>query len=212
MTPPPSFRQLIGVPPSTVSITNKSTALVVIDAQNTYDGKTGSPLGITSGLEQSQKVIGDLANRFRKADAPIFWIQHTAGSGAPVFNPDNATFDFIGDVRPEKVGGGSKEFVVVKTAPSSFTKTDLEDQLKANDIKQVVLTGYMAHVCVTGTARSAFELGYDVVIVRDGVGDRDIPASDGSGGTVKGEEVVRVVLDELGDAIGTVVKSEDIKD
>lgn len=31
----------------------------------------------------------------------------------------------------------------------------------------------MAHVCVSTTARQAAERGYDVVVVRDGVGDRD---------------------------------------
>lgn len=67
-----------------------------------------------------------------------------------------------------------------------------------------MLTGYMAHVCVSTSARQAAEKGYDVVIAEGAVGDRDIPG-------VKAEDLVRVTLAELADAFGSVVKAEDIK-
>jgi len=67
-----------------------------------------------------------------------------------------------------------------------------------------VLVGYMAHVCVSTTARQAAERGYDVIVVRDAVGDRDIPG-------VKAEQLVEVVLAELADAFATVVDVADIK-
>jgi nicotinamidase-related amidase len=82
-------------------------------------------------------------------------------------------------------------------------QTNLHDTLESWGIKKVVLTGYMAHVCVSTTAREAFQKGYEVVLVEDAIGDRDIPG-------VKGDEVTRVVLAELGDCFGTVVKSQDI--
>ena len=47
------------------------------------------------------------------------------------------------------------------------------------------------------------ENGYDVVIAGDAVGDRDIPG-------VQGEDLVKTVLAELADAIGTVVQSSEI--
>ena len=62
----------------------------------------------------------------------------------------------------------------------------------------------MAHVCVSTTARQAAEKGYDVLLAEDAIGDRDIPGADG-------EEVTRMVLRELGDAFGTVVKGENVK-
>ena len=54
------------------------------------------------------------------------------------------------------------------------------------------------------------ELGYDVIIVKDGIGDRDVPSHDGKS-TVKAEQLVDMVCHELGDAIGTIVESKDIK-
>jgi nicotinamidase-related amidase len=80
----------------------------------------------------------------------------------------------------------------------------LHETLQGLGVKKVVLTGYMAHVCVSTTAREAYQSGYDVILVEDGIGDRDIPG-------VKGDEVTRVALAELGDVFGTVVKSSDIK-
>jgi nicotinamidase-related amidase len=59
-----------------------------------------------------------------------------------------------------------------------------------------VLTGYMAHVCVSTTARQAAQRGYEVLLAEDGIGDRDIPGA-------TGEEVT---MNELGDAFGTVVQ------
>ncbi|KAL8276746.1 hypothetical protein RQP46_010855 [Phenoliferia psychrophenolica] len=202
MVAPKSFRTLIGLSPSTVTASAAGTALVIIDAQGTYAPTGGLAI---SGVEAAQKEIAGLVATYRKAGAPVIWVQHTAGAGAPVFNPDNETFDFIGDVRP-KAG----EEIIVKQAPSSFTGTTLQEHLQKHSIKQLVLTGYMAHVCVTGTARSAMELGYDVIIVRNAIGDRDIPSADGKS-VVSAATLVNTVCDELADAIGTVIDAKDVK-
>jgi len=57
---------------------------------------------------------------------------------------------------------------------------------------------------VSTTARQGAQLGYDVVLAEDAIGDRDIPG-------VSAEEVTKVALKELSDAFGTVVQSKDIK-
>lgn len=65
------------------------------------------------------------------------------------------------------------------------------------------LLQYMAHVCVSTTARQAAEKGYDVILASDAIGDRDIPGA-------SGDEVTKMTLKELGDAFGTVVKGSEI--
>lgn len=54
--------------------------------------------------------------------------------------------------------------------------------------------GRRAHVCVSTTAREAHQLGYDVVVAKDAVGDRSIPA-DGGKEAVSGEQVTQVRSD-----------------
>ena len=96
------------------------------------------------------------------------------------------------------------EEVIWKQFPGSFEQTPLHDILQSGGIKKIALTGYMAHVCVSTTAREAVQKGYEVILVEDAIGDRDIPG-------VEGEELTRVTLAELADIFGTVVQSSDIR-
>jgi nicotinamidase-related amidase len=103
---------------------------------------------------------------------------------------------------------------------NAFTDTDLHTYLqqqqqqaqpqsadnnnKQPGAKKIVLAGYLAHVAVSTTARQALELGYEVLVCGDAVGDRDVPGA-------RGEELVRMVLCEIADAVGTVVESGGFK-
>lgn len=188
-----SFRQLLGVPPSTASPTD--SALLIIDAQNEY---ASGNLKVTNA-EASGKVIASLLERYRAANGKVVHILHKTPEGAPVFTP-NTTLAEEFDALKAKDG----EELIWKHHPGSFAETNLDDLLKGWGIKKVVLTGYMAHVCVSTTARQASQRGYDVLVVEDGIGDRDIPG-------VNGDELTKVTLAELGDVFATVVKSEEIK-
>ena len=94
--------------------------------------------------------------------------------------------------------------MIWKVHPGSFAETRLDDVLKGLGVKKIVLVGYMAHVCVSTTAREGSQKGYEVILVEDGIGDRDIPGA-------SGEEVAAMTLKELNDVFGTVIKSADIK-
>ncbi|KAF2008944.1 Isochorismatase hydrolase [Aaosphaeria arxii CBS 175.79] len=187
-----SFRQLLGVPPSTASTTD--SALVIIDAQNEYS--TGK-LAVTNA-ETSGKVIADLLEKYRKSGGKVVHVLHKTPEGAPIFTPNTPLSEPFKALTPK-----DGEEVIWKLHPGSFADTNLDETLKGWGIKKVVLVGYMAHVCVSTTARQAAQRGYDVIIVEDGIGDRDIPG-------VGGDELTKVVLAELGDTFGTVVKGAEI--
>lgn len=125
-------------------------------------------------------------------------IVHSVPAGAPVFTPGTALAEEFAELTP-KAG----EKVVSKQHPGSFTGTDLEEFVKSTGKNKLVLVGYMAHVCVSTTARQADERGYDVLVAEDAVGDRDIPG-------VGADELKRVVLAELADGFGTIVQSKDV--
>ncbi|WWD16901.1 hypothetical protein CI109_101333 [Kwoniella shandongensis] len=196
-----SMRTLLGATPSTASV-NDST-LIIIDAQNEYaDG-----LLTTRNLESTRPAIRSVLDKYRSDENKhqgknIVHVQHIGGS-APIFTQDTPLFDEFEELRP---ASDSDEKIITKNYPSSFAGTDLEDYLKTlgDAGKKVVLTGYMAHVCVSTTARKASELGLEVVIVGDAVGDRDIPG-------ITGEDLTKTALKELDDAFGTVLKSNDIQ-
>ncbi|KAJ4323575.1 phospholipase C type enzyme [Neodidymelliopsis sp. IMI 364377] len=187
-----SFRQILGVPPSTAS--PKDSALLIIDAQNEY---VSGQLKVTNA-ESSGKVVASLLEKYRAANGRIVHILHQTPEGAPVFTPNTPLSEPFPSLKPK-----DGEEVIWKQHAGSFAQTNLEETLKGWDMKKVVLTGYMAHVCVSTTARQASQRGYDVVVVGDGIGDRDIPG-------VTGDELTKVTLAELGDVFATVVKSEEI--
>lgn len=54
-----------------------------------------------------------------------------------------------------------------KRALSAFSHTRLEEILKSKSIRNVVLAGFLSNVCVESTARSAYDRGYHVLVVRD---------------------------------------------
>ncbi|KAI8182791.1 putative isochorismatase family protein YddQ [Colletotrichum sp. SAR 10_76] len=192
MTSAVSMRSMLGLPASTAS-TSDST-LVIIDAQNEYaNGKLA-----VSGVEASRAKIAFLLEKYRAAKAPVIHVVHEVPAGAPLFTPGTDLAEEFSELKP--VEG---ESVVTKHFPGSFTGTNLEDLLKATGRNKAVLTGYMAHVCISTTARQASEKGWDVIVVEDAVGDRNIP---GTGA----EELTKVSLAEIADAFGTVVKSTDI--
>nr|KIR83218.1 isochorismatase [Cryptococcus tetragattii IND107] len=189
---PKAFRQHLGIAPSTAS--TDDSVFVIIDAQNEYaDG-----LLKTAEIDSTRENIKALLDRYRKSSAPIVHVVHEVPAGAPLFTPGTPLADEFEELKPV-----SDESVVVKHHPGSFTDTNLNDLIEKTGRKKLVLVGYMAHVCVSTTARQAAEKGYDVILPREAIGDRDIPGAEAS-------VLVDIVLSELADAFGTVVSVSDI--
>lgn len=58
--------------------------------------------------------------------------------------------------------------VVHKTQYDAFYNSNLDALLKSHNIKQLIITGLMTHLCCETTARSAFVRGYEVFFSIDG--------------------------------------------
>ena len=158
----------------------------------------------TQNVTATRAAIAELLHKYRSGPhggKNIVHVVHQTPAGAPVFTPDTNLAKEFAELKPQ-----DGEKVIGKQQPSSFAGTDLDTYLAGlgDAGKKVVLTGYMAHVCVSTTARAAAERGYDVVLAGDAIGDRDIP------GGLGGAELTEIVLKELGDAFGTVVQGKEV--
>ncbi|CAK9781977.1 Isochorismatase hydrolase [Cutaneotrichosporon oleaginosum] len=190
-----SFRQLAGIPPSTASVSD--SVLLIVDAQGEYaDGH----LKITN-IASSRPALHTLCERYRAAGGHVVHVVHEVTPGTPVFTPGTPLAAEFPELQPT---AGANEPVVRKKFPGSFCQTDLDEVLGKTGLNKVVIVGYMAHVCVSTTAREASQHGYDVLIAKDAIGDRDIPGA-------SGEEVTNMVCHELGDAFGTIINSTDVQ-
>ncbi|MDD7305098.1 MAG: cysteine hydrolase [Peptoniphilaceae bacterium] len=56
-----------------------------------------------------------------------------------------------------------------KTRYSAFAGTDLYLRLKERDIKEIHLVGVCTDICILHTAIDAYNLGFDIIIHKDGV-------------------------------------------
>ena len=65
------------------------------------------------------------------------------------------------------------DIVFQKRRPDAFIGTDFDLMLRSRGIGAIVIGGVATEGGVEGTARSARNLGYDVVVLRDGVGSRN---------------------------------------
>ena len=194
-----TLRQLSGLPEQ-ASRLSEST-LVLIDCQNTYREGVMELVGVEAALREAQALL----QRARAAGIPIFHIQHDAGAGSPY--DINAACGQIADV----VAPLPDEPVIVKHYPNSLAGTNLHEELQACQANNLLLAGFMSHMCVSSTARGAFDQGYRVTVVDAATATRDLP--DGSGGTLPAADVHAASLAGIADLVAAVVKRQtDIED
>ena len=128
-------------------------------------------------LEGAEDAFAEAARvlaRARATGVPVFHIMHDAGQGSPY----DITAE-IGQISSE-VAPAAGEPVVVKHYPSSFFQTDLGSQLEKTGRHDLVLAGFMTHMCVSSTARDAFNLGYRPTIVASATATRELPVPGGA--------------------------------
>ena len=75
---------------------------------------------------------------------------------------------------------GPNDPVISKSRYDAFLGTDLEHILFGRGIDSVVCAGVATDVCVESTARSAFQRGFNVVVVKDATATTDAASRDAS--------------------------------
>jgi nicotinamidase-related amidase len=162
-----TLREITGMGFNSASL--KDSALIMVDCQNTYRRGMMQLTNVESAIKEAQKLL-QLA---RDLKAPIIHIQHDAGIGTPY----DVTAD-IGQISDE-VAPKNGESVINKNYPNSFIATSLEDQLKALNIENVVIAGFMTHMCINSTARGAFNLGFKPTVVASACATRSLVGANG---------------------------------
>lgn len=90
-------------------------------------------------------------------------IAEAAKQGA--FRPGQWGTEFIQELTPAE----DDEVLSGKHALSAFTNTQLAQILEARGIKNLAVAGFLSNVCVEGTARTAYDHGYRVQVIKDAV-------------------------------------------
>ena len=147
-------------------------ALVVIDLQK---GIVGMPT-----VHPAAEIVArsaQLARAFRERGLPVVLV-NVSGPAPGRTDAGRPNFSFPPDwteLVPE-LEQHPADHLVTKQCWGAFLGTDLDDYLRGRGATQIVLTGVATSVGVESTARSAYDLGYNVTMVVDAMTDRDAGA------------------------------------
>lgn len=180
--------------PATLS----KSAVIIVDAQREYlDGNVK-----LSGIEEALLEIKKLLEKARAAKRPIFHIVHHTAPGAPIFDPQSQNAQIIESVKPE-----GSEPIIAKPLPSSFVQTDLDRFIKETGCEELVIAGFMTHMCINATTRSAVDLGYKPTIIGSACATRDLPSPNGK--VIPAATLHDSNLASLADLLACVCKTAD---
>ncbi|MBE0636708.1 cysteine hydrolase [Candidatus Bipolaricaulota bacterium] len=137
------------------------TALLVIDMQANLLAFGGSRLQTVYGqpiLERVESVV-DLV---RDAGLPMIYAKFVNGDLQT--NADH--FHFCESIAP-----AGSDTVIARTDPDVFADPALHDLLQEEGITQLLICGLYSTCCVNTAVLRGAELGYSIVVIKDGHGD-----------------------------------------
>jgi len=190
MTTSATLRSLSGVVDSPAALA--ASTVVLVDFQNTY---TRGEMEL-EGWDAALDAASDLLGKAREAGATVIHVQHDGGIGS--------AYDIREDIGAihERVAPIEGEAVVVKRAPNSFVGTELGELVDAAGHEDVVIAGFMTHMCVNYTTEGAFLRGNRVTVVAAATATRSLPSV---AGDVPADQLHRAALAGIADLYATVV-------
>ncbi|MFE3223355.1 isochorismatase family protein [Nocardia sp. NPDC059228] len=190
--PAQTLRDLSGFDQTPATLADAT--LILVDYQNTY---TRGVMELT-GWQPALDAAADLLARARRAGSAIIHIVNDGGPGTPY----DITAD-IGAIHPA-VAPADSEPVVVKQVPNGFHDTDLAAQVDAAGNENLIIAGFMTHMCVTFTAEGAFLRGNHPTVVADACATRPLESAVGE---VTAAQLHDSALATIADLYGVVVAS-----
>jgi nicotinamidase-related amidase len=159
-----------------------NTALVVIDLQQSITAlPTVSPADAV--VEQAAR----LTDAFRRRGLPVVLVN--VGLSTDGGEALRARVDAPAAPRPRdpqamalraELGAGEHDIRIAKRNWDAFVGTELDVQLRRRGVSAIVLAGISTSIGVESTARTAYALGYEVVVATDAVTDLNAQAQDAS--------------------------------
>ena len=183
--------EMSGVAPAPATMADG--VLLIIDAQREY---TDGLLPLV-GVEPAVEALAGLLGKARAAGAPVVHVRHQSKGRA--FNTASTGYEIVRALTPR-----DGETVVDKGLPNAFAGTDLAKHLSASGRKNLIVGGFMTHLCVSATVRSATDHGYMCTVAADTVATRDLPDAIG-GPTIGAETINRITLAALSDRFAWIV-------
>ncbi|KOV60631.1 isochorismatase [Streptomyces sp. MMG1121] len=174
-----------------------NSTLVLIDVQNTYTRGVMELEGWPTALDRASELLEDA----RAAGAKVIHVRHDGGEGSPYdLNAE------VGQIH-KRVAPIDGEPVVTKQAPNAFHGTDLGELVDEAGNTDLILAGFMTHMCIAFTAQGAFLRGNRPTVVADATATRSLKTDVAE---VSAAQLHHGALATIADLYGVVVPSADV--
>jgi nicotinamidase-related amidase len=183
--------QMSGLAPTPATMADG--VLLIVDAQREY---TDGLLPLT-GVQAAVDALAVLLDKARSVKAPVIHVRHKGPGKA--FNPSSTGYEIVKQLAPR-----DGETVVDKGLPNAFAGTELARHLAGTSRKNLIVGGFMTHMCVSATVRSATDHGFMCTVAADTVATRDLPDAT-NGATISAEAINKITLAALSDRFAWVV-------
>jgi ureidoacrylate peracid hydrolase len=188
-------RDVMSVPakPEAFNLPLSTTALIVVDMQNSYGSPGGFRELIGRKMDGMREVIGNnvrVIGAARQAGLPIVFLQtgwdpelrSAGGPSSPNYHKSNpmklmrerpelrgtiltqGSWDF--ELMPEIVPA-AEDMIIVKPRYSGFRGTNLDAVLRERGVRHLIVIGLTSNVCVESTIRDAYHLEYFCLLIED---------------------------------------------
>ena len=179
-----SFYYETAAPPEDIKLAADSTALLVIDLQNTYLEVDDDPVEAErwapfrqrlneTVIPNTAQLIADCRARgvevifariacFKPDGRDRSLSQKKPGFNYLLLPKDREDSQLVPELTP-----GADDIVVIKTTDSALTGTNLRLILRNMEISDVIVAGIFTDQCVSSTVRSLADESFGVVVVED---------------------------------------------
>ncbi len=175
------------------------SALLLIDVQQGFD----EPFWGRRNNSGAEANMARLLAWQRGLGRPVFHVKHNS------VNPASPLFaGKAGNAIQPAVAPLAGEPVIEKSVNSAFIGTDLQVQLQASGIRNLVVVGLTTDHCVSTTVRMAGNFGFNVVLVADATATFD--KTDRHGRLFTAEQLHEVHLASLDGEFCTVKTTAEV--
>ncbi|HLI46292.1 MAG TPA: isochorismatase family cysteine hydrolase [Geobacterales bacterium] len=152
-----------------VVLESKSTALIIVDMQNDFSHPKGK-LFVPKSIE-TIPVIKTLIEKARRKKVLVIFTQDWHMKNDPEFAiwGEHAIQNTWGAEIVEELKPLESDVIIRKLRYDAFYGSSLDHILRLNAIKNLVITGTVANICVLHTAGSAALRWYKVIVPVDAI-------------------------------------------
>ncbi len=152
-----------------IELDKRTTALIIVDMQNDFVHPKGKLF--VPDAQKTIPVIKELLQKARENEVKIFFTKDTHYQDDPEYKiwgehvkKGTWGWEIVEDLTPK-----NNEIVIEKTRYDAFYGTPLDDLLRVYGIKNLIVVGTVANICVLHTVSSASLRWYNVVVPIDAI-------------------------------------------